>query len=124
MAYISTDEVRAIRNTLKEKYKGKFKFSVKKSDNTEVIVTVLSGATDFSDVSKNSFDVNQYHLHMYGVHEELFGSIMQVIKTAPASIEGGRAWFDKSNSMIDYFHTAFYITLRVGSWDKQYVYSK
>ena len=29
-------------------------------------------------------------------------------------------WFDKSDSMIDYFHTAFYISITIGTRDKSY----
>ena len=27
-------------------------------------------------------------------------------------------WFDKSDSMIDYFHTAWYNDIKIGGWDK------
>jgi hypothetical protein len=60
---------------------------------------------------------------MYGKHQPLFEEIEKIIKTAPALAEGGREWFDKSDAMTDYFHTAFYIDLDVGSYDKPYVYN-
>ena len=106
MAYIKTEEVAAIRGQLKEKFKG-LKFSV------------------FSDILDDSgyAQINQYWLNRTGKHEHLFEEIYKVIKTAPASVEGGREWFDDSDSMTDYFHTAFYMSVNVGSWDKPYVYN-
>jgi hypothetical protein len=50
----------------------------------------------------------------------LFDRINKIIQTAPANAEGGRAWFDKSDSMTDYFHTAFYYDIQVGKWDRPY----
>ena len=48
--------------------------------------------------------------------------ILETIKKAPGTIEGGREWFDKSDAMSDYFHTAFYIDLSLGKRDKAFVY--
>ena len=45
--------------------------------------------------------------------------MVDIIKTAPVSV-GGDAWFDKSDAMTDYFHTAYYFHLNIGRWDKPY----
>jgi len=45
------------------------------------------------------------------------------MKTAPASIEGGRAWYDNSDAMTDYFDTAYYTNIRIGKWDKPYKFT-
>ena len=131
MAYITTEEVREIRNALKEKF-GKLglKFSVKNAHKMEVIVSIKSGKTDFSDIwaDKKEGDygfgyaqINQYHLHHYPKHEKLFGEIIDIIKTAPAKAKNGRKWFDESDSMTDYFNVCYYFSLNVGSWDKPYI---
>lgn len=124
MAYIKTEEVAAIRGQLKEKFKG-LKFSVRKQHHSSVIVTIKAGNVDFSDILDDSgyAQINQYWLNRTGKHEHLFEEIYKVIKTAPASVEGGREWFDDSDSMTDYFHTAFYMSVNIGSWDKPYVYN-
>jgi hypothetical protein len=124
MAYIKTEEVAAIRGQLKEKFKG-LKFSVRKQHHSSVSVTIKAGNVDFSDIlDDNGYaQINQYWLNRTGKHEHLFEEIYKVIKTAPASVEGGREWFDDSDSMTDYFHTAFYMSVNVGSWDKPYVYN-
>lgn len=123
MAYISTEEVREIRNELKAQFP-QFKFSVRKEHHSSVHVTIKSGSVDFGDILRDGnfgTDINQYHLHNYGEHADLFNSIIDVIKTAPGNAEGGKVWFDKSDSMTDYFHTAFYFQLAVGDWNKPYV---
>ena len=124
MAYIKTEEVAAIRGQLKEKFKG-LKFSIRKQHHSSVTVTIKAGNVDFSDIlDDNGYaQVNQYWLDRTGVHQHLFEEIIKVIKTAPASVEGGREWFDASDSMTDYFHTAFYFSVNVGSYDKPYVYN-
>ena len=100
MAYISTPEVAAIRKQLKDRFP-QLKFGVRKQHYSSVVITIKSGTVDFSDLldEHGYAQTNQYWLHRMGEHQELFEEIYKVIKTAPASIEGGREWFDDSDSM-------------------------
>jgi|TARA_B100000959_G_scaffold190559_1_gene199236 hypothetical protein len=131
MAYIKTEEVSAIRNELKKRFGHTgLKFGVKKQHHSSVHVTIKAGPIDFSDIYKDHYgsgdhyaQVNVYHLSNYGQHQPFFEEVLKIIKTAPALAEGGREWFDKSDAMTDYFHTAFYINLNVGEYDKPYVYN-
>ena len=127
MAYISKAEVTEIRNALKAKYGKRFKFSVRKSDpnsSLSVTVSILSGDVDFSDIvgstggMQGHAQINHYHLGNYGEFSGLFGEILNVIKSAPANAEGGRAHFDKSRAEVDYFCTAFYINMEIGRYGK------
>lgn len=132
MAYITTAEVKEIRNALKAKYGKQFKFSVQRRDRgLAVTVAIMKGDTDMSslwegktaeDYGYGYVQINSYHTteENYGEHAKLFTEITDIIKSAPANAEGGEAWFDKSDSMTDYFHTAFYFDLHVGKWDRAY----
>jgi hypothetical protein len=135
MAYISTNEVKAIREALKAKYGAKFKFSVTRDHGTSVTVAIVSGDTNFDSLwaqrAPNEYgfgftDINQYHItkENYGEHVELFSDINTLIRKAPGTAEGGREYFDKSDSMTDYFHTAFYYSIQVGKWNKPYAQVK
>jgi len=127
MAYIKKEEISAIRNELKKRFGHTgLKFGVKNRHHSSVHVTIKAGPIDFSDIYRDGDEyaqVNIYHLQNYGQHTPFFEELEKIIKTAPALIEGGREWFDKSDMMTDYFHTAFYIDLDVGSYDKPYVYN-
>jgi len=132
MAYITTAEVKEIRVALKAKYGKKFKFSVQRRDGgLAVTVAIMNGTSDFSSLwkSKTAEDygygyvqVNPYHTteENYGEHAKVFNEIVSIIKSAPANAEGGEEWFDKSDSMTDYFHTAFYFDLHLGKYDRPY----
>lgn len=125
MAYISTPEVRAIRQQLKEAFP-QLKFSVRKQHHSSVDITIKAGTVDFSDITDEHghAQINQYHLNRTGRHHKMFAEMLEIIHTAPASVPGGRAWFDESDSMTDYFHTAFYYSISVGSWSDAYTCSK
>ena len=122
MAYIGENDVKAIREALKVRFPN-LKFGARKgSGSLSVDVTIKSGNVDLSNIFTHGdgyCQVNQYHTYQYGEHQALFDEIVKIIKTAPAQA-GGRAWFDESDAMTDYFHTAYYIHLNVGEWNKPY----
>ena len=129
MAYISKEDVTAIRNELKATFP-KFTFGVRKmhGGSNGVDVTIKAGPTDFSDCFRANDNghaqINQYHTHMYGKHQKLFDAIHKIIRTAPIKGDGywkNKGWYDNSDSMIDYFDTAYYISMNVGSWNQPYV---
>jgi len=33
----------------------------------------------------------------------------------------GNKWFDKSDMMTDYFHTAYFLSINIGRWNKPYL---
>jgi hypothetical protein len=132
MAYITTAEVKAIRQALKAEFGNKFKFSVTRRDCLQVTVAIMAGDVDFSSMwSTKKADeyghgyatVNQFWINAdrYGDNVPLFSKIKEIICTAPAKAEGGRAYFDESDSQTDYFHCAFYYGIQVGKWDRPYV---
>ena len=136
MAYISTDEVKAVRVALKEHFKNKIKFSVRREHYSSLNVSIISGEINFFDGSLDHEDrhhpdaighvfdgheqINEYYPENYGKHKSLFSEIINIMKTAPGTIEGGREWYDKSDAMIDYFDTAYYTNLSIGKWNKPY----
>ena len=120
MAYINTVAVKAIREELKARFP-KYKFSVRKSScHSSVYVSLMKGPASMMELVKNDsmgyVQINQYHLDMYGKHEPFFKKVLRIIKNA----EGGETWYDNSDSMIDYFDTAFYINMSVGQFGKDY----
>lgn len=124
MAYISATEVKAIRDELKATFP-EFKFGVRKSPGGghAVDVTIKQGPTDFSDLythGEGYAQINQYWLERTGRHAKFLQKIIDIMKTAPAKIDG-RGWYDNSDSMTDYFDTAYYMHLNIGSWNTPYI---
>jgi hypothetical protein len=126
MAYITADDVSAIRSELKAAFP-KWKFSVRKgAGSLSVDVTVLKGTVDFSekfDGDRKHCQVNQYWIdsHWTGLEAKTaLLKINEIMHNAPGRKDASRAYFDESDAMTDYFHTAFYTHLSVGAWDKDY----
>jgi hypothetical protein len=132
MAYITAEDVKAIRNELKARYP-KFKFGCKKgAGSLSVDVTIKQGPVDFIEnyltgatpgtnvdyIRKSgSLQVNPYWLDSTYSGEALtiLEDIVTIVKTAPA-----RGWYDRSDAMTDYFDTAYYFHISIGEWNKPY----
>jgi hypothetical protein len=113
MAYISTPEVKLIRETLKQAYPD-FKFSVRRDNHISVDVSVVSGPIE---LEVNRGDINQYHLDtLYeGKTLEFLKGIDKIIRMAPV-----RQHYDKSDALSDYFNVAYYYHISVGKFNKEY----
>jgi hypothetical protein len=127
MAYISAEDVKAIRTELKAAFPN-WKFGVRKgAGSLSVDVTILQGDADFSENLHNGYcQVNQYWIKDHwkdAVACEALIKINEIMHNAPGRA-GGRVYFDESDAMTDYFHTAFYTHLSIGAWNKNYALVK
>lgn len=128
MAYISANDVKAIRNELKVAFP-KWKFSVRKgSGSLSVDVNIMKGTCSFEDTFAKTFEnrryaqVNQYWIDSHFEKQDerdALNKINEIMHNAPGRA-GGKVYFDESDAMTDYFHTAFYTHLSIGQWDKEY----
>jgi hypothetical protein len=67
-------------------------------------------------IRKNKMiDVNPYWFqeHFSGKAKAFLTEVFKAMKSAD--------WFDHSDVQTDYFHTAYYVDVNVGAWDKPYV---
>lgn len=122
MAFITPEQTKLIKRTLKAKFPN-FKFSVRTLHYSKVMVTLLSGPADFSTIPTDDrdgyypfdptkFSVNEYHLHQYGEFETFFKQIVDIVNHGN---------YDRSDVMTDYFDVGFYTSIRVGDCDKPFV---
>lgn len=126
MAYITADDVKAIRNELKAAFP-KWKFGVRKgSGSLSVDVTILKGTCSFADNFTNDrryVQVNTYWIKSNWVDAEeaaALEKINEIMHNAPGRANADRKYYDRSDAMTDYFDTAFYTHLSIGQWDKDY----
>lgn len=120
MAYISANDVAAIRAELKQAFP-KWKFSVRKSSGgLSVDVTIQRGTCAFE--GNTNTQVNQYWIDSHWTDFEdaqALKKINEIMHNAPGRA-GGKVFYDNSDAMTDYFDTAFYTHLSIGSWNKPY----
>ena len=132
MAYISTDDVKKIRNALKTEMP-QYKFSVVRDHHSSVNIAMMKGpafaefeyfdryAREYKKGTLGQNDgydqINTYHTdNFYGKENAaIFDKIVKIAKTA-----GDKKWYDDSDSMTDYFDTAYYVHLNVGKFGKPY----
>ena len=132
MAYMSQDQKKKLAPGIKAvlaKYGVKGTIGVR--HHSSLVVNIKEGALDFIAHAnkknkayaertghqfyevKDNYQANPYHADGdEGVFGEFFGELIAAMK--------GTDWFDKSDIMTDYFHTAWYLDINIGQWNKPY----
>jgi hypothetical protein len=126
MAYITADDVAAIRKELKDTFP-KWKFSVRKgAGSLSVDVTILKGTCSFDENFQNGrrhCQVNPYWIDSHWTdleNQQALIKINEIMHNAPGRANAARKFYDNSDAMTDYFDTAFYTHLSIGAWNKDY----
>jgi hypothetical protein len=139
MAYMNQEKKAKIAALLKPvlaKYGVKGSLSV--NNHSTICLTVKSGKIDFVEnyiktdaeksyakhfsedqvayIRKNqSVDVNPYWFqdHFTGDAKAFLAEAFRALK--------GADWYDESDAMVDYFNTAYYVSVNIGKWNKPYM---
>ena len=128
MAYVTTEMTKAVRVALKEQMPG-WKIRVAKNAyNSGIYMTIDAAPYDLKDEfdERHSeygyMDINHYHVEDYK-HADDYKKILDIMKEATASV--GHPYYDHSGIQIDiqmdYFNTAYYYYLSIGSYEKPYI---
>ena len=113
MAYMNQERKSIIADAVKPvlaKYGVKGSLSV--SNYSTIVLTLTSGVIDFEGKSANVYWFDE---HFSGVACDFLNEVVTAMKSA--------GWFDKSCISSDYFHTAYYIDVKVGRWNRPYKYT-
>jgi len=134
MAYMSQEKKTKISALLKPilaKHKVKGSLSVR--NHSTICLTVKAGAIDFignsNKVCGNDFyqvqrgfkpNTTGYdQVNPYWFQDHYDGDAKAFLTEAFAALKGAD-WFDKSDAMTDYFHTAYYVDVNIGKWNTPY----
>lgn len=128
MAYMNQDKKKIIKANLDKVLKPLgIKYGLTVRDHMSINCTIKSGSVDFignmKSMTGEDFDkhtsrgyaqVNPYwyNEHFTGEARNIINQVIDALKSAD--------YYDKSDAMIDYFDTAYYMHLNIGAWDKPY----
>jgi len=120
MAYVSQQDKKDLAPAIKavlKKYNMKGSISVR--HHSTLVVTVKSGAIDFSDYMRGDayIDVNTYWIdqHYSGTARDFLNELLDAMK--------GPKYFNNDDAMTDYFSRSHYTDISIGSaWNKPYTY--
>jgi|Laugrespbdmm15sd_2_1035082.scaffolds.fasta_scaffold04403_12 hypothetical protein len=78
-----------------------------------------SGRPDFTP----ELDIKYIDVNPYWFHEHFTGTAKNFLTELFAAAKGTE-WYDRSDAQTDYFDTAYYIDVNIGSWNKPYALVK
>lgn len=133
MAYVSQEDKRTVATRIKpilDKYGVKATLSVR--NHSALVLTIRSGAIDFAADALPDWRTGEdttAKLREWGhwsfgrldnyvtgsISYRFFDEILPALKVP--------GWFDNSDITTDFFHVRYYIDVKIGQWDKHYVYN-
>jgi len=127
MAFMNQDKKKIIKANLDKVLKPLgIKYSLSVQNNMSITCTLRSGPVDFvknfKQTTGNDFDLhirNHIQVNPYWFEDHFTDHAQRVIGECVEALKSAN-YYDKSDAMIDYFDTAYYYHLNVGSWDKPY----
>ena len=133
MAYLSAEDVKHIRVALKKEFP-QYKFSVTRDHWLGVNINFMKGPRfaeyEYFDrysgeMKTDNLDghhqINHFHLEsFYGKENaEILGKVSEIAHTAPG-LAGGKEYYNNNDIQSDYFDVAYYVSIGVGKWNKDY----
>ena len=113
MAYVNKETKKELTPGIKkvlEKYG--VKGTIKVNRYSTLVVTLRKVPAGLFTPKELTTGVN-----VYWIHEHFTGTAKKFLTELLAAMKGDK-WFDKSDSMTDYFHTAWYNDIKIGAYDK------
>lgn len=124
MAYVTTEMTKAVRQALRKEMPG-WKIRVAKNAHSSgIYMTIDAAPYDLKDdfnkrcAEYGYMDINHYYVEAYK-HAKDYKKILDIMLKATASV--GRPFYDNSDVQTDYFDTAYYFYLSIGSYEKPYI---
>jgi len=65
----------------------------------------------------------ELQVNQYWIDEHYTGVSLEFLKQVKDAMQAGD-WYDRSDAQIDYFDTAYYYDINVGSWNTPYTLTK
>ena len=140
MAYVSQDLKKKIAPSIKavlKKYKVKGTIAVR--HHSTLVVNLKEGQIDFienflgmpqrpnlsprMDEKQIQYlrDSGRIDVNPYWYHEHFSGKAKAFLTELFAAMKPAGVWYDRSDAMVDYFDTAYYVDVNVGKYGKPYV---
>ena len=118
MAYVSKELKAVLTPGIKavlKKYDMKGTIAV--NNHSTLVVNLKQGPIDFkNDATGNDF---HYQVNTYHIDRGYKGQAANFLNELVAAMKGDK-WYDRSDAMVDYFDTAYYLDVNIGKWNKGY----
>lgn len=118
MAYITTEQVKEMRNELKALFptKAGWKISVTREHYSAVRCIILAAPIELrNDITRTNENVNNFWIESnYADNETAKNALTKINDVLNLNN------YDRSDSMTDYFDVGHYVSIGIGAWDKPF----
>jgi hypothetical protein len=123
MAYIDQTKKEKIAAELKKVMPKDWKYSLRIDHHSTIIMTIIAAPVDLFKLHKqnDNWSDGYIQLNEYYLDTQYDGDVLAVIQAARAALNIDN--FNKSDIQADYFHVGHYVSIRIGRWNKPFVFT-
>lgn len=123
MAFISQEKKKKIAAALKAAdLPEDLKYSLRIDNHSGLVVTIRQAPATVLDDCVGTTDMSYVQVNIHHIENQFAGETREWLEKIVRVIKDAGEWYDKSDSMTDYFNIAFYIDINFGAWNKECVY--
>jgi len=130
MAYMNQEKKAVIKAALDKVLKPLgIKYSLRVDNHSSINCTILAGSVDFIGNFKATTgdkftnlpgrDMGNMQVNLYWIRDHFSGPTADLLVLVAEALKAA-GYYDRSDAMVDYFDTAYYMHLNIGQWDKPY----
>lgn len=125
MAYISTEEVKAIRENLKKEFPRKdgWKLSVTKDDNSGVNISFMEAPVNLAADRSENYNVNHHWMEKHFADEPEKLAIFQRAEDCVTRVKK-QVDYNAGDPYADYANVNFFYYIGVGKWNQNFKYNE
>lgn len=129
MAYIDQATKKAITTALKKVVPKNWKVTYGIRNHSTFVMSIMQADIDFpkafAHINHNQDLIMAREINIYQLDSSSYKyadpTVVKLMQDILATIKQAGNWFDKSDLMSDYHHTAFYINITIGKWNKPFI---
>ena len=112
MAYITSEQVKAVREAIKKEFPN-YKWSITGKDYSSIYIRLMEA--DFSEEEVSNYDNTFMYFDKFPERlKEVFSKVKEILFSIVP-------YHNNSDIMTDYFDYAYYYWFSIGKWDKPYI---
>lgn len=118
MAYISTEEVKVIREELKKNFPSQlgWKLSIVRRDYLSLSISIIEAPFELRNDVKNDYEQVNSHWISSRENKQSIPVLKKILKIA------NKKNYDRSDVKSDYFDVGFYLNLSIGHFGKPFTH--
>lgn len=121
MAYMNQEKKKVIHEALKKVIPKSWKWTLRVQHHSSIYLTIHSAPVELIKSNAMARDHDKgISINRYYLDRQYSGDLLKTFQDISKAMQAA-GWYDRSDAMVDYFDTGYYINIEIGRWNKPFI---